>query len=81
MSNIDASDVYQRIRILEGQVAFLAQRLGVELPDEAALATTSVPQEVVDLVRAGDTMGAIQRYRHLTGCDLREAKDVVDGLS
>jgi ribosomal protein L7/L12 len=77
----ELDDVHRRIRILEGQVAFLARAANVNLPDEAALATSTVPAEVVELVRAGNAMGAIQRYRELTGCSLGEAKQVVDGLT
>jgi uncharacterized protein (DUF2252 family) len=44
-------------------------------PDE-----TPVPQEVVDLVRAGKTMDAIARYRQLTGVDFSHAQAVVAGL-
>jgi len=42
--------------------------------------TEGVPQEVVALVRAGDMIGAIKRYRELTGFGLEEAKRVVEGL-
>ena len=81
MSNIDASDVYERIRILEAKVEYLAQHLGIETaaPAQAAMAA-AIPPDVVALARAGDKIQAIKRYRELTNCDLREAKDVVESI-
>jgi hypothetical protein len=43
--------------------------------------TFGVPQEVLDLAQAGDRMGAIKRYRELTGCSAQEAADAISGLS
>lgn len=37
-------------------------------------------EEVRRLVREGNKIAAIKRYRELTGCGLKEAKDVVDTL-
>jgi ribosomal protein L7/L12 len=42
--------------------------------------TLSLPEDVVALKRAGDLIGAIKRYRELTGADLRAAKDAVEGM-
>jgi ribosomal protein L7/L12 len=39
-----------------------------------------VPQEVVDLARAGDKMGALKRYRELTGLGFAEAQAAIAGL-
>ena len=39
-----------------------------------------VPQEVVDLARAGKRKDAIVRYRALTGASADQAISVVDGL-
>jgi ribosomal protein L7/L12 len=39
-----------------------------------------VPQEVIDLAQAGDRMGAIMKYRELTGFGVDQAKEVVAGL-
>jgi uncharacterized glyoxalase superfamily protein PhnB len=36
--------------------------------------------DVVELARAGNKLGAIKRYRELTGADLREARDVIESL-
>jgi ribosomal protein L7/L12 len=40
----------------------------------------TVPPEVVELARAGNTLEAIKQYRALTGADLDEARDVVAAL-
>jgi hypothetical protein len=39
-----------------------------------------VPQEVVDLAQSGDTMGAMKKYRELTGAGAEQATKVVSGL-
>jgi large subunit ribosomal protein L7/L12 len=41
---------------------------------------SALPDEVVDLARAGHTTEAISKLRHLTGASLLEAKRAVDGL-
>jgi hypothetical protein len=42
---------------------------------------SDVPDEVVELARAGKRKDAIVRYRALTGADVQQAQTVVDGLS
>ena len=37
--------------------------------------------EITRLLAAGDTIGAIKRYRELTGLGLREAKDAIDRMT
>ena len=44
-------------------------------PDE-----TSVPPEIVELVRAGKKLDALRRYRELTGASGKQAQAVIDGL-
>lgn len=44
------------------------------VPDQAALA------QVRDTFLAGDKLGAIKRYRELTGCGLKDAKDAVETI-
>ncbi|HEU5254151.1 MAG TPA: hypothetical protein VFU16_12590 [Solirubrobacterales bacterium] len=68
--------VFERLRKIEGQLAVLSEKAGVpyEAPSQAA------PEEVVRLVEAGDRIGAIRKYRELTGCGAEEAKEVVAGL-
>ncbi|HEY8501857.1 MAG TPA: hypothetical protein VIL21_04170 [Solirubrobacterales bacterium] len=68
--------VFERLRKIEEQLAVLSEKAGV--PYEAPSQTA--PEEVVELVRQGDRIGAITKYRELTGCGLDEAKEVVAGL-
>ena len=68
--------VFERLRKIEEQVSVLSEKAGV--PYEAP--SQNAPQEVVDLVQQGDRIGAIRKYRELTGCGSEEAKEVVAGL-
>ena len=78
--------------MLEAQVKLLSDHLGLASPPfpgsaptaassgGAAASTGQVPDEVIELARAGKTTQAISAYRHLTGATLLEAKTIVDGL-
>ncbi len=68
--------VFARLRAIEEQLAVLSEKAGV--PYEAPSQT--VPREVLDLVEAGDRIGALRKYRELTGCGLDEAKEMVAKL-
>jgi ribosomal protein L7/L12 len=39
-----------------------------------------VPDEVVELAASGDRLGAIKRFRELTGASFGQASEVVDAL-
>ncbi len=54
----------------------LSDRAGVPYDQPGA----GAPPEVVELAVAGDRMGAIRKYRELTGAGLDEASAVVEGL-
>ena len=66
----------RRLESLEQQMILVSAKAGLDYTP----VTEGVPQEVVALVRAGDMLGAIKRYRELTGFGLDEAKRVVQGL-
>jgi len=68
--------VNQRLRAIEDQLALLSEKAGVPY----ALPGYGVPQEVIDLARAGQKMEAITKYRELTGAGFQEANDIVTGL-
>ena len=77
----DVSHVlYQRIATLEAQVAYLYQHLQVVPPPALALVQTGVPDDILAMVRAGDTIGAIKRHRQLFGSSLVEAKHIIEDL-
>ena len=61
---------------IEKQLALVSEKVGIPFEDPAA----SAPPEVVELAHAGDRMGAIRRYRELTGAGLEEAGALVETL-
>ncbi len=79
-SNIQLSaftdQVRERLDRLEAQMALVSAAAGVPYD----LPTSSVPEDVVALTRAGDRLGAIRRYREITGCGMDEAKAAIDGI-
>lgn len=68
--------ILDRLRSIEEQLAILSERAGVPY----ATLSDRVPAEVVQLARAGDQLGAIKRYRELTGASPSAARDVISGL-
>lgn len=68
--------VFERLRKIEEQLAVLSEK--ADVPYVAP--SQNAPQEVVDLVQQGDRIGAIRKYRELTGCGAEEAKEMVAGL-
>ena len=67
----------QRVALLERQVAFLMERLGVQYHEEP---DSGVPPEILALVRQGRKVEAIKWYRQQAGVGLREAKEFIDSL-
>ena len=68
--------IFKRLQRIEAQLALLSQKAGVPFEDPAA----NAPPEVLELVRAGDRMGAIRKYRELTGAGMQEAQELVETL-
>jgi len=92
---MDDAQLARRFEMLEAQVKVLSDHLGLSSPpfpgavapsipadDTSASAATSgqVPDEVLELARAGKTTQAISLYRRLTGTTLLEAKTIVESL-
>jgi len=73
-------DVYARLAALETQVAFLFQQMNLAPPGGGGGRPGGPPQEIVDLVRAGNKIAAIKRHRELYGSSLADAKDAIDSL-
>jgi hypothetical protein len=42
---------------------------------------SSIPDDVTQLLQAGNRLGAIGRYRELTGVTTQEAADILDGIA
>jgi ribosomal protein L7/L12 len=55
---------------IERKLDLIMARLGIEEPDGM--------DEVGELVRAGEKIEAMKRYRELTGVTLQDAKDAVE---
>lgn len=68
--------IRERFNRIESQLKLVSEKVGVPYADPAA----TVPPEVVELARAGNTLEAIKQYRALTGAGLDEARDVVAAL-
>jgi ribosomal protein L7/L12 len=68
--------VNERLRAIEAQLSILSERAGVDYERPGA----DVPDEVVELVKAGEELKAIKRYRELTGAGGAEARKVVMGV-
>ena len=66
----------ERVRAIEAQLTILSEKAG--LPYEAP--SDGVPEDVVELARAGKQLEAVTRYRELTGADIDEAREVVGRL-
>ena len=91
---MDDAQLARRFEILEAQVKLLSDHLGFSSPSspgavgdssptEASAPSASaggVPDDVVELARAGKTTQAISQHRHLTGATLLEATRIVEGL-
>ena len=73
-------EVFARIAALEAQVEYLYRQLQIAPPPVAQLVNSRIPQEIVDLVRAGNKIAAIKMHREMFGSDLGEAKSIIDSL-
>jgi ribosomal protein L7/L12 len=68
--------INQRLREIESQLAVLSERAGVAYEEP----TAEVPEDVVELARAGKTIEAVKRYRELTNASADDAREVVARL-
>jgi ribosomal protein L7/L12 len=63
---------------------YIETQLQALFPDRyvtfAAASATGMPPGVVELVRAGKMIAAIQEYRSATGLGLKEAKEALESL-
>jgi len=79
--------VNSRLDYIEEHIAAMS-KYGAQLPyapmgreDHRPSDPDHVPQEVIDLARAGNRKEAITRYRALTAASPQEAIAIVDGLA
>jgi ribosomal protein L7/L12 len=66
----------RRLESIEAQLVLLSEKAGLTYTP----VSTSVPEDVIELARAGKTIEAMKRYRELTNVDFEEARRIVAGL-
>jgi ribosomal protein L7/L12 len=68
--------ILRKLERLETQLRLVSEKVGVPMEDPRS----DVPAEVVALVQEGNRLGAIGKYRELTGAGIDEAKAKVEEL-
>jgi ribosomal protein L7/L12 len=77
-AEVELQTVRERVKKLEAEVRFLYKHLGVTFVP--AFELDPADQEVVDWLKAGDTMKAIMAYREVHKVSLNEAKAAVEEI-
>ena len=67
-----------RMDHIEEQLKRIANAGGVDYASYAEM--NQVPEEVVQLAQAGDRLGAVKKFRELTGANFSQAAEIVDAL-
>jgi ribosomal protein L7/L12 len=70
----------ERLDYIEQHLTQIAAAIGYNYVPFHTAMSAEVPPEVAELVHAGKTLKAIQRYRELTGVGLAEAQAIVQKL-
>ncbi len=68
--------INERFRMIEDQLALLSEKAGVPF----SRMSDDVPEDVIELAKAGEELKAVKRYREITGVDATEAQKVVAGI-
>lgn len=79
--DLDSAALAARFAAIEERLLRIEQHLALGSATEEvtfSAPSLSLPADVLALKQAGDLIGAIKRYRELTGADLRAAKDAVE---
>ena len=83
MSDIDVA-ARARLDAARARLDYIEHQLEALFPGQyvpfAAASAVGMPAGVVELVRAGKTIAAIQEYRSITGAGLKEAKGAVESI-
>ena len=72
-------EIKKRISLLEKKVDFLLRELGLEEKERAAPPRPDLG-DIEDLLRRGNKLEAVRRYRDRTGASLAEASQAVGGI-
>ena len=75
----DLERINKRLRDIESNLQRVLTRLDMEWMEHQP--ADGVPADVVALANSGDKIGAVQRYRELTGSSLGEANEVVSAIT
>ena len=75
----DLERINKRLRDIESNLQRVLTQLNMEWMEHQP--TEGVPDEVIALANSGDKIGAVQRYRELTGSSLGEANEVVSAIT
>jgi len=76
-SQREIQEIRARLEKLEAQMIYLYRSLG--MTTNAAPASNASPK-VIELVKRGDTLGAIKAFREETGASLKDAKTYIESL-
>ena len=77
MTDPDVLALRGKVAKLERTVAFLLEKLELTYVDNPAI---TVSAAVMNLVKQGNTLAAIQLYRQETGAGLAEAKQAIEAI-
>ena len=80
---MDERTMHQRLAGLAQRLDYIEEhlaRIGAAVGYQYTPTVTQVPPEVLQLVRSGQMIAAIKRYREITGVGLAEAKAIVEGM-
>jgi hypothetical protein len=68
--------IFTRLERIETQLKLVSDAAGVPMEDPRA----GIPEEIVELVRSGDRMGAVIKHRELFGSSLQEAQAAIEAI-
>jgi hypothetical protein len=76
------SDIARRLNAYEARLSVIEQKLGISRAAGVQLADGSfAPEPSVNQVQAGKLLQAIAAYRSESGCDLDQAREVLEGIA
>jgi len=70
--------INKRLDYIEEQLERIAATGGLDYASFAQ--ANDVPEDVIQLAAAGDRLGAVKKFRELTGANFSQAAEVVDSL-
>jgi hypothetical protein len=68
--------IMNRLRSIEAQLVLVSEKVGLPyVPADSGL-----PADVLEMVKNGNRLGAIRRYRELTGADANDAAEAINRI-